>query len=137
MFPAPQILAVLVITTPIILVSDALITYGIVLVIASVSVAIIALRVRPGEATFLWSVIDAVAFVAAIPAICMLIQILPLPDTPLANPVWQSAASALGRPHGAPSCPGDEKRVSGNSERHRAWTLIRTSQLTPVPRCSP
>ena len=98
MFPAPQILAVLVITTPIILVSDALITYGIVLVIASVSVAIIALRVRPGEATFLWSVIDAVAFVAAIPAICMLIQILPLPDTPLANPVWQSAASALGRP---------------------------------------
>ena len=98
MFPAPQILAVLVITTPIILVSDALITYGIVSVIASVSVAIIALRVRPGEATFLWSVIDAVAFVAAIPAICMLIQILPLPDIPLANPVWQSAASALGRP---------------------------------------
>ena len=61
-------------------------------------VAIIGLRVRSGEASFYGQSLTQAAFALAIPAICMLIQTLPLPNIPRANPVWQSAASALGRP---------------------------------------
>lgn len=98
MFPPSLILILLVISTPVILLFDGLITYGLVAAVAAAMLAIIALRVRPGEARFLWSVINAVAFLAAIPALWMLIQILPLAAIGLANPIWQSAATALGRP---------------------------------------
>ena len=98
MFPAPLIVALLIVTTPVILVFDGPIINGLVIAAAALSVAIVALRIHQGEADFLSSVIRPMAVVAAIPALWMVLQVLPLKTFGLANPVWDSAASALGRP---------------------------------------
>jgi hypothetical protein len=98
MFPAPLFLVLLVVTTPAILLFDGPIIHGLVTAAAAVSVAIVALRIRPGEAGFLSTVIRPMAIVAAIPALWMLFQVLPLKIVGLANPIWESAATALGRP---------------------------------------
>src|SRR5882672_965176 len=98
MFPAPQFLTLLILTSPAILVFDGPIIHGLIIAAAALSVAIIALRIRPGEADFLSSVVRPLAVVAVVPALWMLIQVLPLKTIGLANPIWDSAASALGRP---------------------------------------
>ena len=98
MFPAQIIAVLLIVTTPAILVIDGPIIHGLVGLATAISVALVAVRIRPGEADFLSSVIRPMAVVAAIPALWMLIQVLPLKTFGLANPVWESAASALGRP---------------------------------------
>lgn len=98
MFPAQLIAALLIVTTPAILVIDGPIIHGLVGAATAISVALVAVRIRPGEADFLSSVIRPMAVVAAIPALWMVIQVLPLKTFGLANPVWESAASALGRP---------------------------------------
>jgi hypothetical protein len=98
MFPAPYLLAFLIMTTPIILVCDGPIIDGLVLAAASVSVAIVALRIRPGEAGFLSTTIRPAAIFAALPALWMLFQMLPLKTIGLAHPIWEGAAAALGRP---------------------------------------
>ncbi len=97
MFPAQLIAALLIVTTPAILVIDGPIIHGLVGAATAISVALVAVRIRPGEADFLSSVIRPMAVVAAIPALWMVIQVLPLKPFGLANPVWDSAASALGR----------------------------------------
>jgi len=96
MFPAPQILALLIVATPLIIIFDGRITHGLIALVVALSVAIIALRIRTGEAGFLSSAFSAVAIVSAIPALWMLVQILPLKAVGLANPIWENATSALG-----------------------------------------
>ena len=91
-------LVLLIITTPVILIFDGPIIDGLVTAAAAVSVASVALRIRPGEAGFLSSVIRPMAIIAAIPALWMLVQVLPLKSVGLANPIWESAAAVLGRP---------------------------------------
>jgi hypothetical protein len=91
-------LVLLIVTTPVILIFDGPIIHGLVTAAAAVSVASVALRIRPGEAGFLSSVIRPMAIIAAIPALWMLVQVLPLKSVGLANPIWESAAAALGRP---------------------------------------
>jgi hypothetical protein len=98
MFPAPPLLLLIIATTPAILVFDGPILYGAVMAAAAVLLAIIGIRIRPGEAGYLWSVIRPLAIVAAIPALWMLVQVLPSTSIGLANPIWQSAAAALGHP---------------------------------------
>jgi hypothetical protein len=98
MFPAPLFLVLLIVTTPVILIFDGPIIHGLVTAAAAVSLAIVALRIRPGEAGFLSTVIRPMAIIAAIPALWMLVQVLPLKTVGLANPIWESAAAALGRP---------------------------------------
>ena len=98
MFPAPLFLILLIVATPALIVFDGPIVHGLVTAAAAVSVAIVALRIRPGEAGFLATVIRPVAIVAVVPAVWMLIQVLPLKTIGLANPIWESAAAALGRP---------------------------------------
>ena len=98
MFPAPLFLVLLIVTTPAFIIFDGPIIHGLVTAAAAVSVAIVALRIRPGEAGFLATVIRPVAIVAVVPAVWMLIQLLPLKTIGLANPIWESAAAALGRP---------------------------------------
>ena len=102
MFPAPLFLVLLVVTTPVILLFDGPIIHGLVTAAAAVSVAIVALRIRPGEAGFLSTVIRPIAIIAAIPAFWMLFQVLPLKTVGLDNPIWESAAAALGRPLAGP-----------------------------------
>ena len=51
---------------------------------------------RPGETEFLVSIIRLPAAVAAVPALWVLVQVLPL--RVLAHPIWKSAETALGHP---------------------------------------
>ncbi len=98
MSPAPLFLALLIIITPACLLVDGPITHGLVTAVAAVSVAVVAVRMRPGEAGFLVTTIRSLIIIAAIPGLWMLIQVLPLEALGIANPIWQSAAGALGRP---------------------------------------
>src|ERR1035437_3017171 len=98
MFPAPLFVVLLIVTTPALIIFDGPIVYGLVTAAAALSVAIVALRIRAGEAGFLATVIRLVAIVAVVPAVWMLIQVLPLKTIGLAHPIWESAAAALGRP---------------------------------------
>jgi hypothetical protein len=94
---APLVLVLLIVTTPAMLLFDGPIIHGLVMVAAAISVAIVALRVRPGEAQFLLLLVRPIALVAAFPALWMLLQVLPLNAAGLANPIWKSAAAALGQ----------------------------------------
>ena len=51
---------------------------------------------RPGETEFLVSIIRTLIMVAAVPALWVLLQVLPLGV--LAHPIWSSAGQALGHP---------------------------------------
>jgi len=60
------------------------------------ALAVAAISLRPGETQFLLSVIQSAAVVAAVPALWIVFQVLPLGG--LAHPIWTSAQSALGHP---------------------------------------
>ena len=92
------ILVSLILATPITIIFDGPIIPGLLAAVAAMSLAIVGLRIRPREAGFLSSVIGPVALVAALPAIWMLIQAMPLSGSGLAHPIWKSAAAALGLP---------------------------------------
>ena len=93
---ALRILILLISATPIAIIFDGLVIQGFVAAIAAVLLAIVALRIRPGEADFLFSVIRPVVVVAVVPAVWMLIQLLPMQSVGLAHPIWKSTAEALG-----------------------------------------
>jgi len=86
----------LICACPFIVLVDGAIVYGLVAGLAAAGVAIVAGSMRPGETQFLISVVRLGAAVAAIPALWIVIQLLPL--RPIAHPIWTSAAAALGRP---------------------------------------
>jgi hypothetical protein len=91
------ILVGLICATPAVLLADGPIIFGVVS--ASVTVAIALLPwTRRGEADFLLSILRPMAVFAAIPAVWIFIQTLPLASIGLAHPIWQSAAAALGHP---------------------------------------
>ena len=73
---------------------------GLVIMAVGLLVFVVGMRMQPGEAGHLSSVIWPAASVATVPAVLMLIQVMPLGIVGLANPIWDSAAIALGRPLG-------------------------------------
>ncbi len=81
---------------PFILLVDGAIVYGLVAGLAAAGIAAVAGSMRPGETQFLISVIRPAAALAAVPALWIVIQILPL--RAIANPIWASAAAGLGHP---------------------------------------
>jgi hypothetical protein len=89
------ILVALICASPAVLLWDGLITQGIVAGIIAVALAITAKALRPGETTFLVTIVRPWAVIAAIPAIWIVFQILPIGL--FANPIWSSAAAALDR----------------------------------------
>ena len=93
---ARLILVILICTCPFILLVDGAIVHGLAAGLAAAGIAAVALTMRPGEAQFLISMICPVAPLAAVPALWIVIQILPL--RAVANPIWTSAASAVGHP---------------------------------------
>jgi hypothetical protein len=97
MFPAPFLFILLILISPFYLIFDGPITYGVIAAAAAVLVIIVALRIRPGEAEFLSSLIRPIAIVAAVPVLVIIIQFIPLRSIGLANPIWQSAADTLSR----------------------------------------
>jgi hypothetical protein len=98
MFPAAPFFVLLIITTPALVIFDGPITYGVITAAAAALTAIVGLRIRAGEAGYLWSVARPIVIVAALPVLWMLVQVLPLGAIGLAHPIWKSAAAALGRP---------------------------------------
>jgi len=93
-----DILFALTCAAPAILLWDGLIIQGLVAGVVATVLMITARRLRPNETDFFISIIRPLAAVAAVPALWMVIQLLPL--RPLAHPVWDSAAAAFGYPLG-------------------------------------
>ena len=69
---------------------------GLVAGIVATCLAITARTLRPGEAGFLVSIIRPLAAVAVVPALWVMVQMLPL--RALAHPIWNSVETALGHP---------------------------------------
>jgi hypothetical protein len=74
------------------------IIHGLLTAYAAVAVAVVGLTMRPGEAGYLLQVTRPVAVLAAIPALWMLIQIVPMPIGDLVHPIWTSAQAAMHDP---------------------------------------
>jgi hypothetical protein len=75
---------------------DGLIAQGMIAGILAAALVIIARNLPPGETAFLVSIIRPPAIVAAILALWVIAQVIPLGT--LAHPIWKSAQTALGRP---------------------------------------
>jgi hypothetical protein len=75
---------------------DGPIMQGLIAGIVAVALAITAQTLRAGETEFLVSIFRPLAKVAAVPALWVLVQLLPL--RLLAHPIWKSAETALGHP---------------------------------------
>lgn len=84
----------LICISPAILLVDGLIVQGLVAGILAVALALIALNLRPGETEFFISIFRWAAVLALIPALWIIIQVLPLGV--LVHPIWKSAEKALG-----------------------------------------
>jgi len=91
-----NILVALIFASPVILLWDGLIMQSIVAGIVAVALVITARTLRPGETGFLVSVIRLPIAVAAIPALWVVFQLLPL--RVLTHPIWKSAEAALQHP---------------------------------------
>jgi hypothetical protein len=90
---ARYILVVLICASPILL-WDGLITQGLIAWIIATALMITVRGLRPGETQFFVSLIRPLAATAVVPALWILMQVLPF--RPLAHPVWESAEAALG-----------------------------------------
>ena len=90
------ILVILICASPAILLRDGLITQGLVAGIVAVALVITGRTMRPSETKFLVSIVRPLAPFAAVPALWVLVQVLPL--RVLAHPIWKSAEAALGHP---------------------------------------
>jgi len=90
------ILVTLICASPVILLWDGPNMQGLVIGTVAVALAITARALRPGETEFLVSIIRPLAAVGAVPAVWVVIQLLPL--RLLAHPIWKSAETALGHP---------------------------------------
>jgi hypothetical protein len=93
---ARLLLVVLICASPAVLFFDGPIAHGVLAGVAAVGIAIISRTMRPGETEFFLSFSKRAATLVAIPALWMLIQVLPLPF--LAHPIWTSAETAIGHP---------------------------------------
>ena len=93
---ARLILVVLLCALPAVWLFDGPIVHGLVAGAAAVGLIVVTRTMRPGETEFFLSFARRAALLAAIPALWMLFQILPI--RPLANPMWASAETAIGHP---------------------------------------
>jgi hypothetical protein len=84
--------------SPALLLLDGPIAHATLVAYAAVALALIGASIRPGEAGHLASVIRPVFLIGAIPAIWLIVQMMPLPIKSWAHPIWQSAETALGAP---------------------------------------
>ena len=90
------ILLALICASPVLLLSDGLIAQGFLAGIIAIALAITAWSLRQGETEFFISLFRLPAVFALVPALWMVIQVIPLGV--LAHPVWKSVEKALGHP---------------------------------------
>jgi hypothetical protein len=93
---ARLLLVLLICASPAVLFFDGPIMRGTLAGVAAVGIGIVSRTMRPGETQFFLSFAKSAAVLAAIPALWMLVQVLPLPF--LAHPIWTSAETAIGHP---------------------------------------
>jgi hypothetical protein len=84
--------------SPALLVVDGPTVYAGLVAFAALALALVGASIRPGEAGHLASVIRPVSAIAAIPAIWLVVQMIPFSIKSWAHPVWQAAETALGAP---------------------------------------
>jgi hypothetical protein len=84
--------------TPIVLFVDGTLALGFACAILAFGLIVFAQMQRPGELAHLSTLVWPVAFIMILPALLMVLQTLPLPFfSRFANPIWESASTALGR----------------------------------------
>ena len=92
------LLVLLICTTPALLMIDSPIDGGAISAILAIALAFSARTIRPGQADHFFVLARPVVFVVAIPAVWILVQILPLGFSGLSNPIWDSASVGIGHP---------------------------------------
>jgi hypothetical protein len=90
-----RLLLVLIGALPIFVFWDDALAHAVLAAFVAAAVVLVAIDVRPGEGAHLARVFRPVAIVAVLPALWMLVQILPLPVAALLHPIWVSAREAL------------------------------------------
>lgn len=90
-------LLALLCATPAILFDDSLLVHGLLGVCLALVLAYMAWEIRSAEAAHVWRVLRLPAAACLVPALAMLVQMLPLPSR-VSHSVWSSAAEALDRP---------------------------------------
>lgn len=90
------LLVTLICASPALLLTEGLIINGLLAGTAAAALLIICLSLRPAETEFFVSIIRIPLVVAAVPALWILIQALPLGA--FAHPIWKSAEGALHHP---------------------------------------
>ena len=84
--------------TPVVLFVDGPLTLGFSCAILACALIVFAQTQRPGELAHLSTLVRPIAFVVFLPALLMVLQTVPLPFlSHFANPIWDSASTALGR----------------------------------------
>jgi hypothetical protein len=84
--------------SPALLVVDGPMIHALLVAYAAVAVALVGALIRPGEAGHLASVIRPIAIIAAILAVWLIVQMIPVPIKSWAHPIWAGAETALGTP---------------------------------------
>jgi hypothetical protein len=92
------LLVMLICATPAILIIDSSVEDGIIPIILALAFAFAARTIRPGQADHFLNLARPVAVVAAVPAVWMIVQILPLGIAGVSNPIWDSASAGIGHP---------------------------------------
>jgi hypothetical protein len=92
------ILASLIVVTPAFTVIDGPFVRGCVLAYTAALIMMTALVLRPADLARLTHLTRPITALACLPALWMLIQVVPLPGGWLAHSIWESASSALSRP---------------------------------------
>jgi hypothetical protein len=92
------LLVLLICATPALLIINSPIDDGIIPAISALALALAARTIRPGQADHFLILARPVAIVLAIPAVWILVQMLPLGILGVSNPIWDSAAVAIGYP---------------------------------------
>jgi hypothetical protein len=92
------LLVMLICATPAFLIIDSPIEDGVIPVILALAFAFVARTIRPGQADHFSNLARPVAIVAAVPAVWIIVQMLPLGITGVSNPIWDSASVGIGHP---------------------------------------
>ena len=92
------LLILLICATPELLIIDSPINDGVIPAILAMAVAFAARTIRPGQADYFFALARPIAVVAAIPAVWIFVQMLPLEIVGISNPIWDSASLGFERP---------------------------------------
>jgi hypothetical protein len=90
------LLMALLVGAPALAFVDGALTYGVLAIVAAVSLGLVSIRMQPGEAAHFARLARPLLLLISPPVIWIVLQLVPA--GPLAHPIWQSASAALGEP---------------------------------------